>query len=488
MRTRFLDLGKQSIIYGLSGAVLQLVGLVTLPVYARHFGPAQYGILEIATVGFTALIVAVDAGLGSALQRYWFAADGGDSERRLVAATATWSSFVFAIAVAIPIILFRNEVASALFGSSSQSTVVVLVTLSVPMATLAIFMRDVLRARFRPGQFAISATLGGAVAALVGVYAVVVLDGGPAAVMAGLLAGQTVAALYAWILVRRDVPARFSSALLKKLLAFGLPLIPAAAALWAVSFLDRIMLSQLDGLEATGQYAIAARFASVLMFFTGAFATAYIPFLFNLHEADANQERELRARLLPYMSAMFLGVALVVALSAREIAAIVAPGFGQAYEAVGILCLGVAAYGLFPLAAAGITLTKKTPFIALFTLVALVVSAVLCLILIPLIGLQGAATATALSYVLLVVLCFAKSSKLDAAPFGFATPVALFVVCAGLMVTGVVDYQSEALGIAVRTGALLVYVGCLFGLGVIGKQERAELLSGSRRLRERLSS
>ena len=62
MRTHLISLGRQSLVYGLSGAVLQLVGLVTLPVYARHFSPAQYGVIELASVTFAALIIAVDAG------------------------------------------------------------------------------------------------------------------------------------------------------------------------------------------------------------------------------------------------------------------------------------------------------------------------------------------------------------------------------------------------------------------------------------------
>jgi O-antigen/teichoic acid export membrane protein len=50
VRSHFATLGKQALIYGLSGAALQLVGLVTLPVYARYFTAAQYGVLELGNV------------------------------------------------------------------------------------------------------------------------------------------------------------------------------------------------------------------------------------------------------------------------------------------------------------------------------------------------------------------------------------------------------------------------------------------------------
>ena len=57
LRARLLTLGRQTFVYGIAGAASQAVGIVTLPVFARTFSPAQYGVLEIATVGYAALLV-----------------------------------------------------------------------------------------------------------------------------------------------------------------------------------------------------------------------------------------------------------------------------------------------------------------------------------------------------------------------------------------------------------------------------------------------
>ena len=65
LRARLLTLGRQTFVYGIAGAASQAVGIVTLPVFARTFSPAQYGVLEIATVGYAALLVLADTGLTS---------------------------------------------------------------------------------------------------------------------------------------------------------------------------------------------------------------------------------------------------------------------------------------------------------------------------------------------------------------------------------------------------------------------------------------
>ena len=138
MRSHLIALGRQSLVYGLGGAVLQLVGLITLPVYARVFTPAEYGVIELATVAFTLLIIAVDAGLGAAMQREYFDVPEEDRRARTtVTSTATITSVALATLLAIPAILLREPLAGWLFDDRSQSDIVVLVALSVVAGTLA---------------------------------------------------------------------------------------------------------------------------------------------------------------------------------------------------------------------------------------------------------------------------------------------------------------------------------------------------------------
>jgi O-antigen/teichoic acid export membrane protein len=486
VKSSLLTLVKQSLVYGLSGAAIQAVGLVTLPVFAREFTAAQYGVLEIATVAFTAMIVAVDAGLGSALHRNWFEIpEERQDERRLVASTATISSTVLAVIIAGALIVAKRPLAQWLFNDRDHADIVVLVALSVPLATLAIFCRDVMRVRFRPGHFAVSSVLAAGTAAAVGVTWVLAFAGGVAAVVAGILAGQAAAAAYGLMIVRRDLPLRFSGWQLRSLLSFGLPLVPAAAATWAISFMDRILLSKLDGLAATGEYAIGTRFAAVLLFVTGAFGTAYTPFLFSVHAADPEHERLLRGRLLIYAAVTFLTVGMALTLFAREIAQIVAPGYDRAYHVVGILCLSAAAFGLTPIAAAGIGIARQTRYVARYTLLALVVNVLLCFALIPSLGLVGAAIATAASNMLLAIAYLVRSQRLMPSNLAVARLVRAFALTAAFMPLGLVHAGPEGLLLGGKAVALAAYVACFWVFGVLGPAESTELRRAVRRIRSR---
>ena len=47
---------------------------------------------------------------------------------------------------------------------------------------------------------------------------------------------------------------------------FGLPLVPAALALWAINFIDRLFIGAFKDQAEVGIYSLAVRIASVIVF------------------------------------------------------------------------------------------------------------------------------------------------------------------------------------------------------------------------------
>src|SRR5918992_1191885 len=65
-------LAQHTLAYGLSGLVVPLVGIVTVPVYARFLSPAEFGLLELGMVLTSIALVLADAGLSQAAQRHYY--------------------------------------------------------------------------------------------------------------------------------------------------------------------------------------------------------------------------------------------------------------------------------------------------------------------------------------------------------------------------------------------------------------------------------
>ena len=362
MKQHFSKLGKQTLVYGISGTALQAVGLLTLPIFARVFSPTEYGVLELVTVGMAATMLFADLSLRSASQRSFFDYAGHeDAERRSVVCTAldgvasdvrdrrlAWLSW--------PVI--RSQKGFSKTRSTRPCSCSRRCRSPWPFwrtccvtSCVCISVRGITPHRPRSERL----LWAGSALALV-----LWTDAGVDGVLIGVVVGNAVAAVYGIAVIGSDAIGRLSWSELKTMLAFGLPLIPAAAALWGVAFLDRVMLSQIGDLADVGEYAIAARFATVVMLGVTAFGLAFSPFLLSLWSEDPETERQVRARTLTYLTVVLAGLSLVLGLFAREMILVVAPDFEEAYELVGVLCMGVTVFGIANVATAGMVLARRT--------------------------------------------------------------------------------------------------------------------------------
>ncbi len=481
MKAHLALLGKQTLIYGLSAATLQAVGLVTLPVYARTFTPSEFGVLEIATVGMSALLVLADLGMASASQRsYYDYGEGHFAERRAVLATALAVALTAATLLGALLIAFRVPVSEWLFDGQRYTTLLVLVAVSLPTAIVGTFFREVMRLRLRPWQFTISAVLAALVTAAVGVSLVLWADSGIDGVMVGVLCGHGVAVVFGLVVTARHIGVRVSRTELAVMLRFGLPLVPAVAALWGLSFLDRLMLSRLADLDDVGQYAVGSRFAFVVMFVVTAFGLAYSPFILSLYSEDRETERHVRARTLTYLAIALTALSVVLALFAREITTVIAPGYDEAYRVVGVLCLGVTVFGLSSITMTGISFARRSGYFAVFSGMALAVNVALNFVLIPPLGGVGAGLATACAYVALTSLYYWKAQQLYPTPY--EPRKSIVVLALGI---AVVPLGWLPLGwgfVAIKLVAVALFAGAVYAARVVDDVEIVELRSLARRL------
>jgi len=480
MKQHLSTLGKQTLIYGAGGTALQAVGLVTLPVFARVFTPAQYGVLEVITIGLAATLLVVDLGLASSCQRSYFDYDEeSPGERRSVIATAIVTAAAASVLAAVAVIVFRDPLSKWLLAGQSYTTLVTLAAVSIPLTVLASLLRQVMRLHFRAWHFAASASLSAVVTGGVGVALVLWTDAELNGVLIGIVAGNAVALAYGIAVVGKDAIGSLSASKLRTMLAFGIPLIPAAAALWGITFLDRVMLSRLADLADVGEYAVAARFATVVMLGVTAFGLAFSPFLLSLWSENPELERRVRSRVLTYLSVLLAFASLALALFARELLTIVAPNFTSAYQLVGILCLGVTFYGIANVVMAGFVLVRRTGLIAAYSLAAVAVNVLLTVLLIPPLAGLGAALAAAAGYGTLAAAYYLKAQRLYPTPYVPWKTGVVLLAAAALMPLGLLPLGVWA--VALKLGGLGVFAAVLVLAGVIERPELEELVGMVRR-------
>jgi O-antigen/teichoic acid export membrane protein len=465
-------LGSQTIVYGIGGIALQVVGVITLPIFARVFEPSDYGIVELGMVMSSICLIVVDGGMASASQRSFF--DHGDDEqaiRRRILSTALLFQLALGALMALVLAAIAGPLSEALFDGRDEPGMLVLIGITLPALAAAQFTREVLRLHFRAWSYVTASVAGAVVGTVVSVLAVVSWDAGVEGPFIGVLAGAVAGAVYGLALVWRDLTARPSRRELSIMLRFGIPLIPTALSLWSLSVIDRVMLGRLADLDELGQYAIAARIGLPVLLIVTAFSVAFSPFTFSLYQQDPEHEKRVRGRVLLYLTAALSGLALVVGLFAREVVEVVAPAFDESFEAVGLVAFGLALFGISGVVVSGISISRQTHWLALYSVVAAVVNIVLNLVLIPPLGQVGAALATLVSYAVLTALYYHRAQLVYPTPYRLGAVVGTIALGLALVPLGAIEYDDTLVGLVVRCAALVVFAVALRVTGVVRPQD-----------------
>jgi O-antigen/teichoic acid export membrane protein len=439
-------------------------------------------------VGLAVALSFADAGFATATQRSFY--DYRDEqlvERKTVVTTGFCATTVAALLVAGILLATREHVAGLLFDRKDETNLITLVALTIPLWIAASFLREVMRLRFRAAPYLVSTVLGAVLSGAVGVVAVLALDFGVEGVFLGIVAGNAAAAAYGAIAVRHDLSKRLSAVELRRMLAFGLPLVPAGLALWGLTFVDRIMLSRLGDLGEVGKYAVASRVSGLINLGVTGFLLALGPYLLSIYSEDRELEKIVRGRALTYLTFGLTLASLCVTVFGREIVSLVAPAYDDAYKALGPLTFSAVAFGLSGIVMAGISLARRTTYFALLAGGAAGINVALNLALIPPFGMVGAAVAAGAAYGCLALAYYLVGQRLYPTPYEPAkvlTMLALAVACAP---AGLLSLEPDVLELLLKGLVVGVFVASVRLTGAIGPNEFRELqrfFLGMVRLRE----
>jgi O-antigen/teichoic acid export membrane protein len=469
-------LARQTLAYGLSGLIVPLVGMITLPIFARVFTRSQYGLIELGTTTLTVAVAITDAGLTAAALRSFYDYSGEqEPERRSVMLTGFLATSAVAIAVALLLIGLRSELSRWLFDEPGQGRLLILIAGSVVALNTWRYVAEVMRIRFQAFSYLAMSGLAAIVTTALGVTGVLALDWRVDGVFVAAVAGNAAAAVYGVLAVGRWLKGRFSTPELRSMLAYGLPLVPSALSAWALALVDRIILSRLGSLSQVGQYAVANRLALLMLIGMTAFLFALSPFLLSTYSEDPEQEKAARGRTLTYLTFILALVGLTLTLFAKEIFDIVAPKFDDAYLAVGPLALGGALYGISTLLTTGLAIVRKSVHLAVLAVGAALLNVALNFALIPPFGIVGAGLATAAGYGALAWLYYWITQRLYPTPYEPRKVVTMLAAASLLGLLGVVPLGPVGVAVVVKLAAVVGFVGASWLTGAMTGTEFREL-------------
>lgn len=289
----------------------------------------------------------------------------------------------------------------------------------------------------------------------------------------GSICIQTTTAIVMLVVLLRQkklVPSTFSRNVLMDGLRFGLPLVPAALANVISGIGDRYVLQILMGPEAVGLYSVGYGVTTHLKSLLTVMMFAVTPMYLAIWDEKGRQPTEsflssvLDYYLMATIPAIFLfsvyggDVMVLLASSKYEMGKVIIP-----YLAGPLLL-----HGGITIYTAGLYIQKKTKYILYFTLGAGGLNVILNIFMIPAMGLVGAAVATLISYVFLMVFAIFLSSRFLTIKVNFISVAKYIVASVGAL--GVLHFVKMDFSGAVVPKLLLGVL--LYGIAIFVLDER----------------
>ena len=472
--------------YTASSVISKLIAVALLPLYTRHLTRADYGAAEVLLATVVALSILVRLGIIEALLRFYFQFDER-RERDDVVRT----SFAFLLLTSSAGAL----IAAALAGPLSElvldrrDTELTLIAI----AGLWLFTNyELLMALFRLDERArayLTASLANVLLTIVlTVWLVVLEDEGARGLLLGNFGG-TAAILVALLYVHRARLAVWPAAgRLRQMLRFGLPTMPAELSLYALNFIDRIMLVRFVGLAEAGLYSLAVKFSQAVTVVVRAFNLAWPPLAYSIRDDD--EAKRTYAFIVTYFLLVAVTLVLALSLEARWVArALAAAQFFESYKAVPLVSTGVTLYALYLVLVVVVGRVGRTEFNFPVTATAAAANVGLNLLLVPPYGLVGAGIALVGSYIVMLALMYAVARRLFAVPFQWGRLARIVVIAAGLFAAGELALPTHAWqGFVSRALLVPVFGLLLFASGFFQPVELEYLRSLRERLRVRTAS
>ena len=446
---------KDTVLYAITGIATKMIGALLLPILTRLLSVQEYGTIDLITLG--GLIALELVLLGSDFTAVLYFHDE-TVDRRILVGTLLVSRLGLGALITLGLLVGAPWLARWGFGVAEPQIVrsIRLAALTVPMSSIIAIWVMWLRQTGRSG------TLLGLT--LVRVAATAVLTIG--------LVQRSTARLesYFWAMLLVDIVlalgltgwlyrtiGRPNWNLGRVLVHKGIAFLPRSIYFVAMALITRQILVHTGSLDAVGQYAAATKISYILWIGISASSQAWLAY--SMAIAKQPEAPQLYSRYLSsYVSCAGFGVVVLAVFAAEILRVLATPAYVVAAPTVGWQALSLLAVGSLVIVSTGLNIVKNTAIIGRTTIIAGAINVILAFLLVPKLGILGAALAAALDQGIAAFVLYRAAQRRYPLPFDGKTVVGWLALTIGFVsVASMLPTDPFSYGLVVKVGLVAFY-------------------------------
>lgn len=465
-----------SAVYWVGKMLARSISILLLPIYTAYLVPAEYGVLSVLGIVIDVFMLVLSLQLPTAIYRYWAQAKN-DTDRQIIMGSSFLVTVFFAVLLISPLYFCATPIVKFL-DIESHVTLFRLVLFEIQLALiLSIFLVD-MRVRDESRLYALIEIMQNLAIGALSVFFVVYLHWG----ITGMITSQVIifSLITIWCGPRffRRITLKVDFTLIKKMLGFALPLIPAAVAMAAVHTSDRLFVQKMLGSADTGIYEIGYKFGMLVsILVVGPFLLIWEPKSFEI--AREKNSAEKFGEIFTYLTVIVSFVAVALTGLSSEIVRVLAnEKYWTAYTIIPWVAWSYVFFAMSMIVRVGLLVEKKTVLSAWIVFLVFCVNIAGNFLLIPKLEMLGAAISTLISFIIFFLVNLYCSYQYIPIKFEWKKLFHLLVLIVSMTIgMTLIQVDNLFLSIIFKSLALSVMFVLLFFLGFFRKLELLQRIS-----------
>ncbi len=423
MRDKIKELTKDTGIYGISTIIGRFLGFLLVPFYTHFISRGDMGIYTNIYAYLAFLNIVYIYGMDAAFMKYSSLA--APEHKKQTFSTAYLFVVLSTLALTALLFLLRPPFVRLMEVPGPHGKLAYYVISILLFDTLALIPFANLRLERKAKKFAVIKLVNILLNLGLNLLFFIKFRLGIEAIFAANLiaSAATFLALLPEILPR--LCFRIQGAQLRQMLHFGLPYLPASLASIMVQVIDRPIVLALTDADTLGLYQTGHKLGIFMMLVVSMFQYAWQPFFLN--NAREKNAKEMFARIMTLFvlaaSLLWAVVSLFIDnVAGWEFAAgrtLIEGNFLPGLVVVPVILLAYLFNGIYVNLQAGLYIEEKTKYFPLVTGAGALVNVAANLLLIPLLGIMGAALAVLASYMVMAFSLFLITRRIYPVAYEF---------------------------------------------------------------------
>lgn len=427
---------KTSSIY-ISGNFFQKASeFLLIPLWTRFLTPSDFGIIGAVTAYSGVILAVVSMSLFSYISLVYYESLNDEKKQKEFIS----SIIIFQIAFSGVIIVIINIFGPYLWAVVNSGLIPY--NPYVPLMLWTVFFNSTLRipltlyqAEQRSNHYVIaqySVFILNFLSALI--FIVILKLGAYGNLLAGTIAYGVVGIITLFFTLKQWIAPHYNWQIVKKSIAYGLPLVPRNIASWASNAIDRIVLSRYVSLDELGQYSLGYKIGSIIDNLVTSINLAWMPEYFRMMTAERDPNKKISNIFSLYSFGLGF-ICLIVIVFIREIIKLFLPSeYIRSIIYIGPVSVGFYLNSLGRFGAAPLFYYKKTKQLLLISSINAVFNFSVNMIFVPIYGAIASAWITLLTYGLGGIIDFIAGNKYQKIPYDYITTIfnSLFLIAVAL--------------------------------------------------------